>query len=162
MWPFLRLSRVYAAAFALALPLFLASPQLHANPLRSQIEAFARTVDNYVSSGQFAYMDTMLAPDCEGQSTLTDPMNCKDMYFVELGDLFASCGSECATGIVLKHQVVEVAPMTEGDAWAWMASKVTSPAGTCLTNYVAHNRFARVPKGWQMTRILLMRVPCED
>ena len=133
-----------------------------ADPIRSQIEDIVHMVDQFVSSGQFGYMDTLLTPDCVGKSSLTPRMNCKDMYIIEISDLFAACGSECAGSFTLRHEVEEVASMSNGDVWAWTTATATTPAGACLTKYEANNRFTRSKGTWQMERILLMRVPCDE
>ena len=141
---------------------FAGSEQRAADPIRSQIEDFVHDVDRFVSSGQFSYLDTFLAPDCEGKSTLTDRMNCKDMYIVEISNLFATCGSECPGFFILRHEVDEIVSMSNGDVWTWTSATATSPTGACLTKYEANNRFTRIAGTWQMERILLMRVACHE
>ena len=141
---------------------FADSERRAADPIRSQIEDFVHDVDRFVSSGQFGYLDTFLAPDCEGKSTLTDRMNCKEMYIVEIANLFATCGGECPGFFILRHEVDEIVSMSNGDVWTWTSATATSPTGTCLTKYEANNRFTRIAGTWQMERILLMRAACDE
>jgi hypothetical protein len=155
------MSRIAAAIAASLTLLSLPSARAGSDPLRQEIEALVGSVDAAVTAGDYAFVATILTPDCTGASSLTPRMDCPGMYGVEIGALLVACGADCPDGrFVLEHEVREVERLQNGDAWAWTASRVTTPGGgRVLVSYEAMNVFTKVRRAWKMKRIILSRVP---
>jgi hypothetical protein len=155
-------SIIVALSLFASLSLAERSSRADGDSLFQEIQQLVANVDELVTTGRFDLVPSVLADDCLGRSSITSVEPCFDMYVQEFKSLLADCGAACAGGVVLHHDLKEVARMTDSEAWGWTRATVSAPDGRRVRTYEAMNRFTRASGTWKMRRILLMHVPAAD
>src|SRR5688572_20944965 len=152
----MRNATITAILVAVSLSLSLAEPRGRADsdPLFREIQELAWYVDDLVNSDRPYLISTILAEDCTSKSSISPITDCGTMYQIEFEDLLRICPG-CQ--FTLRHEVREVAPMGEDEAWAWTrATMRRRDTNAVLRRYEAFNRYRRESGQWKMMRNLLM------